>query len=99
VLEIDLGDEYVIGRWRVLHAGVAEWPKYNTKSFRLQVSADGEKWSEADAVEGNTADVTERTFPETSARYVRLSVQEPTQDSDSAARIYELELYGKPGEE
>ena len=32
--------------------------------------------------------------PVVNARYVKLSVEKPTQGSDTAARIYEVEVYG-----
>ena len=34
------------------------------------------------------------TFAPVQARYVKLSVVKPTQGSDTAARIYELTVYG-----
>jgi hypothetical protein len=40
----------------------------------------------------NTADVTTHDVS-TSGRYVRLNVLTPTQNTDNAARIYELEVY------
>ena len=44
-------------------------------------------------VRGNTANVTTHTFPPRSARHIRLNVITPTNDSDTAARIFELEAY------
>jgi hypothetical protein len=94
-LKIDLGGQYAISRWRVEHSGVAEDPAYNTRDFMLQVSLDGLEWTDADTVSGNSEAITDRTFKETQAAYVRLYITGPTQTNDSAARIYELEVFGK----
>lgn len=43
--------------------------------------------------DGSRKDIVDRFFTPTTVRYVRLYVVNPTQGSDSAARIYEFELY------
>ncbi|WP_171651266.1 GH92 family glycosyl hydrolase [Paenibacillus foliorum] len=97
-LQVDLGGAHTISRWVVKHAGVAEWPMYNTKDFGLQVSMDGIQWMDADYVTGNTEAITDRSIAEVSAKYVRLVITNPTQNDDKAARIYEFEVYGWSGE-
>ena len=42
---------------------------------------------------GNTASVTTHTITPVTARYVRLNVIAPTSNADTAARIYELEVF------
>jgi hypothetical protein len=57
------------------------------------VSSDASTWTTVVQARGNTADVTSHSVS-TTARYVRLVVITPTQTTDTAARIYELEVYG-----
>ena len=57
------------------------------------MSADGATWTTVAQVRGNTADSTTHAV-NASGRYVRLNVITPTQNTDTAARIYELEAYG-----
>lgn len=76
------------------HAGAGgESAAWDTKDFDLLVSADGTTWTSVAQVRGNTSDVTSNTFTAT-ARYARLDVITPTQNTDPAARIYEFEVYG-----
>lgn len=94
-LTIDLKEEYDLSKLVVKHAEAGgESPAFNTKAFTLETSLDGEVWQEAVDVSSNSEAVTEHTISLTTARYVRLSVQEPTQTGDQAVRIYELEAYG-----
>lgn len=93
-LKIDLGQSYNISRWVVKHAGAGgETSSWNTKNFKLQKSSDGTNWVDVDTVTNNTANITDRTVTAFSTRYVRLYITTPTQNTDNAARIYELELY------
>lgn len=93
-LSLDLGQNYDISRWIVKHAGAGgESTAWNTKNFKLQKSSDGTNWVDVDTVSNNTASITDRTVPTFTARYVRLYITTPTQNTDPAARIYELELY------
>lgn len=93
-LTVDLGQEYTINRWIVRHAGAGgESTTWNTKDFKLQKSDDGSNWEDADVVSGNTDNVTNREVDPFTSRYVRLYITKPTNTSDRAARIYELELY------
>jgi hypothetical protein len=57
------------------------------------VSNDGTNWTTVSTVTGNTASVTVHPITPTSARYVRLNIQTPTSDGNTAARIYEVEVY------
>lgn len=95
-LMIDLGQTYTINRWVVKHAGAGgESTSYNTKNFKLQKSNNGTTWTDVDTVTNNTASVTDRRVNAFTARYVRLYITTPTQGSDTAARIYEFELYNE----
>ena len=96
-LLVDLGEAKKITQWQVRHAGdggeTADW---NTKDYRLQVSMDGKNFIDADVVKNNSIDITYRELEEAQVgRYVRLVVDKPTQSGNSAARIYEFEVYGE----
>ncbi|SFE59375.1 alpha-1,2-mannosidase, putative [Actinacidiphila alni] len=93
-LQVDLGAAHALTSLTVRHAGAGgEDASWNTKDFDLAVSTDGSTWSTVAQVRGNTANSTTNAVS-TTARYVRLSVITPTQNTDPAARIYELEVYG-----
>lgn len=93
-LQVDLGGSHALSSITVRHAGAGgESAGWDTKDFDLQVSADGSTWSTVAQVRGNTSDVTSNPFTAT-ARYARLAVITPTQNTDTAARIYEFEVYG-----
>ena len=66
----------------------------NTKSYTILVSQDGNSFEEVYSVTKNTNGTTHNAFTPKDARYVKLVVNIPTQGSDSAARIYEIEVYG-----
>ncbi|WP_286229961.1 endo-beta-N-acetylglucosaminidase [Neobacillus mesonae] len=94
-LQVDLGDQYAISKFVIHHAQAGGEPgAFNTQAFRIEVSTDGENWTEAVKVTDNTAAVSEHSISLTKARYVRLWTDKPTQGGDQAARIYEFEVYG-----
>jgi len=57
------------------------------------VSSNGTTWTTVVTVTANTASVTNHPITTTTARYVRLNITVPTQTTDNAARIYEVEVY------
>ncbi|MFJ7933295.1 discoidin domain-containing protein [Sporosarcina sp. NPDC096371] len=94
-LKVDLGGKYAISKFVVHHAQAGGEPQpFNTRAFRIEISDDGENWSEAVKVTDNTDAVTDRSINLTNARYVRLMLDKPTQGGDQAARIYEFEIHG-----
>ena len=89
----DFGKPTTITRWRLLSAA-CEQSAYITRTCLLQGrNSDTEEWKTLDMFEGNRNNYTDRSFTATSVRYLRLFVIAPTQGQDSAARIYELEVY------
>jgi hypothetical protein len=93
-LTVDLGASHALTSLVVRHAGAGgEDPSWDTKDFDLAVSPDGSTWTTVAQVRGNTADTTTNQVSQ-NGRYVRLNVITPTQNTDPAARIYELEVYG-----
>ncbi|MEH7119203.1 discoidin domain-containing protein [Neobacillus vireti] len=94
-LQVDLGAQYAISKFVIQHAQAGGEPQaFNTQAYRIEVSTDGENWTEAVKVTDNTAAVSEHSIALTNARYVRLWIDKPTQGGDTAARIYEFEVHG-----
>lgn len=94
-LQVDLGTVRNVNRFVVHHAGAGgEWPEWNTRAYTIRLSQNGTTWTTPVTVTDNTADSRTHTIATTRARYVRLEVQTPTQTTDPATRIYDLEVYG-----
>lgn len=94
-ITIDLGSVMAVSEVRIFHAEAGgESNTMNTKAYTILVSEDGEEFTEVAKVLKNTLGETTDTFRVVNARYVKLSVDKPTQGSDTAARIYEVEVYG-----
>lgn len=97
-LTVDLGDVKAVCQVRISHAEAGgESPDMNTKAYSILVSEDGETFTEVVKVTKNFAGESVDTFQVVNARYVKLVVEKPTQGSDTAARIYEFQVYGLDG--
>lgn len=94
-ITLDLGAVRTVSAVDVCHAEAGgESADMNTKSYAVCVSEDGAAFEEVRSVTRNTAGTTHDAFAPVKARFVKLVVNKPTQGSDSAARIYEVEVYG-----
>lgn len=94
-ITIDLGEVKAVSQVSMAHAEAGnESPDMNTMSYTIEVSEDGENFTEVFAAKKNSLGNTVDTFKAVNARYVRLNVVKPTQGSDSAARIYEVQVFG-----
>lgn len=94
-ITIDLGAVKTISAVDIFHAEAGgEGPDMNTKSYTIFVSQDGSDYQEAANITRNTSGTTHDTLAPVKGRYVRVVVNKPTQGSDSAVRIYEIEVYG-----
>lgn len=94
-ITLDLGAVRTVSAVDVYHAEAGgESKDMNTKSYAILVSEDGASFEEVRSVARNTAGTTHDAFAPVKAQYVKLVVNKPTQGSDSAARIYEVEVYG-----
>lgn len=92
-IQFDFKDEYLINRYVVRHAGNAGLPEQlNTRSFSIEVSRDGKKWTRIDTQKENTASVTDVDIAPVNGRYVRLLIHDAGQDG--IARIGDVEIYG-----
>ncbi|MFF5210973.1 discoidin domain-containing protein [Streptosporangium sp. NPDC000396] len=94
-LEVDLGEARSLTRFVVKHAQAGGEPaSMNTRDFTIEVrSSTISPWTTAVTATGNTSATSTHPVSVT-ARYVRLVVTRPTQNSDPAARIYEFEAWG-----
>jgi alpha-mannosidase len=89
----DFGKPTTISRWRLLSAA-CEQSAYITRTCLLQGrNSETDEWQTLDMFDGNRNNYTDRNFAPTTVRYLRLFVVAPTQGQDSAARIYELEVF------
>lgn len=94
-ITIDLGEIKTISEVHIAHAEAGgESDGMNTKAYTIEVSEDGKNFEEIVSVTRNSAANTVDTFKAINAKYVRLNVIKPTQNSDSAARIYEVQVFG-----
>lgn len=98
-ITIDLGDIKTISEVKISHAEEGnESSTMNTKGYSIKISEDGNNFTEVKKITQNTKGNTSDTFPAVSGRFVKLVVDKPTQSADTAARIYEIEVYGLDGE-
>jgi hypothetical protein len=97
-LQVDLGSTQPVTEVTIKHAGAGgESPDLNTKAFTVQLSTDATTWTTPVSVANNTGGASTHPIVPTSARYVRVNVTTPTQTTDAATRIYELEVFGGGG--
>ena len=94
-LTVDLGSAQTVSSFVVKHAGLGgENTGWNTGAFTISTSTDNATWSTAVATTSMRNSRTYSPIPARTARYVRFEATTPTNNGDSAARIYELEVYG-----
>ena len=94
-ITIDLGQMSTITNVVMKHAGHGgEAKSMNTRDYRIQVSEDGTNFTEIADINGNTADMTNDKLKVSNARYVKVLVDKPTQVTDAATRIFEIEVMG-----
>lgn len=94
-LTVDLGSLKTVSEVRLAHASAGgESLAMNTRSYILETSEEGKHFAEVSRTMNNSAGNSLNTFAATSARFIRLTVVQPTQGADSAVRLYEFEAYG-----
>lgn len=94
-ITIDLGEMMTISQVAMAHAEAGgESPDMNTMSYTIEVSNDNKVFTEVAAVTKNSAANTVDAFAPINARYVKVTAKKPTQGSDSAVRIYEIQVFG-----
>lgn len=93
-LSVDLGGEYYIDRWVVVHMGAAGWDsRYNMSSYSFQGSMDNTNWFTLDTVTGNISSTTDRKIAITKVRFVRVFMTSGIAINPSLASIVELQVY------
>ncbi|WP_030441763.1 GH92 family glycosyl hydrolase [Actinoplanes subtropicus] len=94
-LTVDLGSAQTVSSFVVKHAGLGgENTGWNTGAFTISTSTDNATWSTAVTATGMRNSRTYSPIPARTARYVRFEATTPANNGDTAARIYELEVYG-----
>lgn len=76
--------------YQVVHFWITIYTRENVRCAYCGVT---EEWQTLDMFDGNRSNYTDRNFAPATVRYLRLFVVAPTQGQDSAARIYEFEVY------
>jgi len=92
-IQFDFGKEYSINRYVLRHAesnGMDK--KFNTKSWKVDVSSDNKNWTAADRYTKNTSPVTDIDINPVNARYVKIVITN-SGDRDTV-RIADVEIYG-----
>ena len=70
------------------------WEKSGGKAYKVQVSDDGNEWTDvANVTDGQPEETRTLTFDEVTARYVRVYVTENFPDIWTCVSIYEMEVY------
>jgi hypothetical protein len=95
-MRVDLGSRRVLTRIVVRHAGAGgEKAAFNTRAYAIRTSLDGKNWTLQRQVANNKANANAILLASKPARFVRLEVTQGTQSGGGAARIYELEVWGR----
>lgn len=102
-LTVDLGESITVERWVVKNTGAGIRGKalpgdelFNARAYKLQVSPDGQSWTDVDEVKDNTANVTDRMIKPVEAQHVRLVILEPTSiPGNNRTSIVEFAVYTK----
>ena len=75
------------------------WEKSGGKAYKVQVSDDGNEWTDvANVTDGQPEETRTLTFDEVTARYVRVYVTENFPDIWTCVSIYEMEVYNNTWE-
>ncbi len=93
-ITVDLGKEYEIVRWDMQLAGVSGSLLGDLRSVTVSFSKDGESWSGAQTINGNTKNICGSAVSDVTARYVQAKVNIPAQKDGGSAVINEFEVWG-----
>ena len=92
-LILDFGSPHRINRYVIRHAGDSGAdPSQNTRDYTVQSSMDGKSWKTIETCKGNLLNVSDVDIEPMSARYFKISIQQP--GGDATARIADVEVYG-----
>src|SRR5262245_16502301 len=94
-LTVDLGSAQTVASFVVKHAGLGgETTGWNTGAFAIDTSTDGTSFTTVVNVSGSRSSRTFHPIATRTARFVRFRSLTPTNNGNTATRIYELEVYG-----
>jgi hypothetical protein len=89
-----LGSAKNVSKFVIKHAGAGGLAtSYNTKNFSILVSTDNVNWTTIVNVTNNTSSTTTHTIAARSARYIKLNITTPAQNTYPYAIIPEFEVY------
>ena len=92
-LTYSLGGSYTVSRVMLLNAETNGFDKnLNTKAFTVEISPDGENWTEAAEVKDNAEAYIDVSFDAVNGSFVRITVTDP--GDDGIARIADVNIYG-----
>jgi predicted alpha-1,2-mannosidase len=93
-LQVDLGSAQNVSSFVLKHAGLGgESTGLNTGAYTIQTSLDGTAWTTVVDVSAVRASRSYHPITQRQARYVRLNITTPANNGNTAARIYEFEVY------
>ena len=96
---IDMGDVYNVNKWAIRHAGAQEYRDIeqldNTVDLAIHTSLDGVNWKHFDAMQSNTAPVSERTVAPADARYIKFIFNKTNYYNDGVLKIKDLFVSGE----
>jgi hypothetical protein len=93
-IRFDFNGTFLINRYVVRHAEAAGMDAaLNTRSFRLEVSNDGNSWETVSQYRHNADQITDTDLTPVKARFARLAITDP--GKDKTARIGDVEIYGR----
>jgi len=92
-ITIDLGNTYKVNKV------VLNWEAAYGKSYRIEVSSNGNNWTTVANITNNTSGgIKEHSFASTNAQFVRMSGVERGNEYGGYS-LYEFEIYGEPSEQ
>ncbi len=99
-VSVDAGAAYWTNRYVVRFMGNAGWTaQYNMPNFIFQASADNSHWTTIDTINGNAANVVDKTIATYSARYFRILFSSGASVNPTLASMIEFEVYDAPAPE
>lgn len=97
---IDLESISLICSINIHHSEAGGEPKAsNTKDYSISISNDNLVYEKVVDVKDNTKGITADKIKASHARYLKIEISKPTQNTDKAARIYEIEVLGYEGKQ
>ena len=91
-IQFDFQKTYLMNRYVIRHAGAVNGmdETFKAKSFKVETSEDGKKWTLVGEQHNNRASVTDVDFTPVKARYIRINIAA----DGKAVGIADVEIYG-----